>query len=59
VTTLVVPGMPKEYQPEMNPLMNAVLGVVFLVVGLAATVLMYYVRGYPHKARNGSAAAED
>jgi len=41
----------------MNPLMNAVLGVVFLFVGLAATVLMYYVRGYPHKARRRSAAA--
>jgi len=51
--------MPEEYQQEMNPLMNAVLGVVFLVVGLAATVLMYYVRGYRHKARNGSTAAED
>lgn len=33
----------------MNPLTNAVLGVVFLLVGLAATVLMYYVRGYPYQ----------
>jgi hypothetical protein len=29
----------------MNPLTNAVLGVVFLVAGVAATVLMYYLRG--------------
>jgi hypothetical protein len=43
----------------MNPLVNAVLGVVFLVVGLAATVLMYFVRGYPHKTRPRSAATED
>jgi hypothetical protein len=34
----------------MNPLTNAVLGVVFLVVGVVATVLMYNLRGYPHKA---------
>jgi hypothetical protein len=33
----------------MNPLVNAVLGVVFLVAGLAATVLMFYVRGYRHR----------
>lgn len=59
MATLVVPGMPEEYQQEMNPLMNAMLGVVLLVVGLAATVLMYYMRGYPHKARNKSAATGD
>jgi hypothetical protein len=35
----------------MNPLTNAVLGVVFLVAGVAATALMYYLRGYPRKAR--------
>jgi hypothetical protein len=39
--------MPEEYLQAMNPLVNAVLGVIFLVVGLAATILMYYVRGYP------------
>ena len=33
----------------MNPLTNAVLGVVFVIVGLAATALMYYLRGYPHR----------
>ena len=43
----------------MNPLTNAVLGVVFLVAGVAATVLMYYLRGYPHKARQQSAATEE
>jgi len=39
----------------MNPLTNAVLGVLFLVAGAAATVLMYYLRGYPHKVRRKSA----
>ena len=34
----------------MNPLTNAVLGVAFLVVGVVATVLMYWLRGRPHKA---------
>ena len=29
----------------MTPLTNAVLGVVFLVAGVVATVLMYYLRG--------------
>ena len=29
----------------MNPLTNAMLGVLFVVVGAVATVLMYYVRG--------------
>ena len=29
----------------MDPLTNAVLGLAFLVVGLAATVAMYYLRG--------------
>ncbi len=29
----------------MNPLTNAVLGVVFLAVGAVATILMYWVRG--------------
>ena len=29
----------------MDPLTNAVLGVVFLVAGVAATDLMYYLRG--------------
>lgn len=29
----------------MNPLTNAVLGVLFLVAGVAATGLMYYLRG--------------
>ena len=29
----------------MDPLTNAVLGVVFLVAGMAATGLMYYLRG--------------
>ncbi len=41
--------MPEEYLQVMNPLVNAVLGVIFLVVGLAATILMYYVRGYPQR----------
>jgi hypothetical protein len=29
----------------MDPLTNAVLGVVFLVAGMAATGLMYHLRG--------------
>ncbi len=29
----------------MDPLTNAVLGIAFLVVGMAATVAMYYLRG--------------
>lgn len=29
----------------MNPLTNAVLGVVFLGAGVVATVLMYWLRG--------------
>ena len=29
----------------MNPLLNAVLGVLFLAVGAVATVVMYYLRG--------------
>jgi hypothetical protein len=29
----------------MSPLMNAILGVVFVLVGVVATVLMYYLRG--------------
>jgi hypothetical protein len=29
----------------MSPLMNAILGVVFVVAGIVATVLMYYLRG--------------
>jgi glutamate synthase domain-containing protein 2 len=29
----------------MNPLLNAILGVLFLVIGAAATVVMYYLRG--------------
>ena len=29
----------------MSPLTNAVLGVAFLVVGVVATGLMYYLRG--------------
>ena len=29
----------------MDPLTNAVLGVVFLVAGVTATGLMYYLRG--------------
>ena len=29
----------------MSPLMNAILGVVFVVAGVVATVLMYYLRG--------------
>ena len=32
----------------MDPLTNAVLGVVFLVAGVAATGLMYYLRGRSH-----------
>jgi hypothetical protein len=39
----------------MSPLTNAVLGIAFLVVGATATVLMYYLRGYPHKAAKKSA----
>ncbi len=31
----------------MDPLTNAVIGILFVVVGAAATVLMYYLRGYP------------
>jgi hypothetical protein len=30
----------------MNPLTNAVLGVLFVVAGVAATGLMYYLRGF-------------
>jgi hypothetical protein len=33
----------------MDPLTNAVLGVVFLVTGVTATGLMYYLRGYPQQ----------
>jgi hypothetical protein len=29
----------------MSPLMNAVLGVVFVLAGVVATILMYYLRG--------------
>lgn len=29
----------------MTPLINAVLGVLFLVVGAAAAVVMFYLRG--------------
>jgi hypothetical protein len=29
----------------MSPLMNAILGVVFVLAGVVATVLMYYLRG--------------
>ena len=29
----------------MNPLTNAILGVLFVVVGAVATILMYYLRG--------------
>jgi hypothetical protein len=43
----------------MNPLVNALLGVIFLVVGLVATILMYHVRGTPHQTRHGSAARDD
>jgi hypothetical protein len=49
----VVPHVPQEYQ-DMNPLTNAVLGVLFLVAGVTATMLMYYLRGYPHKGRGKS-----
>ena len=31
----------------MDPLINAVLGVLFIGVGVVATVLMYHVRGSP------------
>jgi hypothetical protein len=31
----------------MSPLMNAVLGVAFVVVGVVATMLMYHLRGRP------------
>jgi hypothetical protein len=34
----------------MNPLTNAVLGVVFLAVGVAATILMYWLRGHSPRA---------
>jgi hypothetical protein len=54
-----VPGVPKECENDMNPLTNAVLGVVFLLVGVTATILMYYLRGYPHKVRKKSAALEE
>jgi hypothetical protein len=43
----------------MNPFTNAVLGVVFLVAGVAATGLMYYLRGYPQKTRQQSPATEE
>ena len=33
----------------MDPLTNAVLGVVFLITGAVATVLMYWLRGRSHK----------
>jgi hypothetical protein len=29
----------------MSPLMNAILGVVFVLAGVVATILMYYMRG--------------
>ena len=38
----------------MDPLTNAVLGVVFLIVGAVATVLMYWLRGRPHGPRQAS-----
>jgi hypothetical protein len=31
----------------MSPLMNAILGVVFVLAGVVATVLMYHMRGRP------------
>ena len=50
----------------MNPLANALLGVLFLVVGTVATVLMYYLRGHstkqptgPHRPDTGDAAYTD
>lgn len=35
----------------MNPLTNAVLGIVFLIAGAAATILMYYLRGSSGRSR--------
>ncbi|MBL8114629.1 MAG: hypothetical protein JNK60_17240, partial [Acidobacteria bacterium] len=32
----------------MSTLTNAVLGIAFLLVGLAATLLMYHLWGYPY-----------
>jgi hypothetical protein len=49
-TALTALGIQKEQRRDMNPLTNAVLGVVFLVVGAVATVLMYWLRGRPLKA---------
>lgn len=40
----------------MNPLTNAILGVLFVGVGAVATVLMYYLRGYSWKKRGKSHA---
>lgn len=58
MTASTRPGIPKEDRQEMNPLTNAVLGVVFLLAGAVATVLMYRLRGGPRKtARNGSPVA--
>ncbi|MHC4400667.1 MAG: thiamine pyrophosphate-dependent enzyme [Planctomycetota bacterium] len=42
----------------MNPLTNAVLGVVFLSVGAVATVVMYYLRGRTTVATTKPARAE-
>jgi glutamate synthase domain-containing protein 2 len=36
----------------MNPLVNAVLGVTFLGVGAVATLMMYYLRGAPVRAKS-------
>ena len=37
----------------MDPLTNAILGLLFLGIGVSASVLMYYVRGRP--VRSGAA----
>ncbi len=42
----------------MNPLLNAVLGVLFLAVGAVATIVMYYLRGATHPAPAGDPLAE-
>jgi glutamate synthase domain-containing protein 2 len=38
----------------MDPLMNAVLGVVFIAVGVGATVLMYSLRGSSTRSKPGA-----
>jgi mono/diheme cytochrome c family protein len=41
----------------MSPLVNSVLGILFLVIGAAATFLMYYLWGFPYDHETHTSAA--